>query len=464
MATKRISAKQGAALKQRVKLGGVLGAPLFMTGGFLWAQDADGGLSTTLDISQRFEHIEEEGFTGASDEGVRSLTTLSFGLSSETRTQSLAFGLSTGIAQNLTNGGSTEFEGTQASLDYRISNRNTQLTIGAQYRRDETDDLAFDTSLEDDDITTGEGQREVFTLTTGIEVGRDGPLRGTFTHVFEKSEFSDTLDPTLNDSHRQRVNARLEFDLATNLTASVFGSWSDLDEQGAGATDRKTSRIGIGAAYEITSATTLTGEIAYSEEESRGMTVAETDGLNYAFTLAHRRPNGQITIDFSEADTLNGKRRQATLGRSYDLRRGEFSFSLGATKTDGFGAQLLANLNLDYELDRNNRLSIGLSQTGDINDDNNEVLNTRLNMSYTRALSSLSEISANVAYIDENELGMGATDQNSIRFGLNHSYKLGQDWDLVSGYEYSSVRQDGVVDRDRSRLFVGVQKGFAWRP
>lgn len=442
---------------------GLLGAPLIVTGGVLWAQDT-GGLIATFDISQRLEHIEEEGFTASDDEGLRSLTTLGFGLSSETRSQSLRFGVSTGIAQNLTNGGSTEFEDTRVSLDYGISNRNTELTIGALYRRDEIDDLAFDTELLDDDIDTGDGQREIFSLTTSLTVGADGPVTGTLTHTYEKSTFSDTTDPTLNDSDTQRIDGRLSFRVAPNLETSIFAGWSEVDEDGVGATDRTTSNFGIGATYDITPATTLTGEISYSEEESRGTTVEETDGLNYAFSLAHLRPNGSISFRFSETDTLNGARREAAVARSFVLPRGELSFAIGATKTDGFDVQPLVNVSVDYAIDRNSNLLIVLEQSGDINSDDEEVVNTRFDLSYTRELTSLSEISAGVELANENVLGVGGIDQRSVRADLTHSYELGDDWDLVSGYEYSSVEEDGEPTRKRNIVFLGLQKSFSFRP
>lgn len=464
MAVQRISAKQGAAKKSKLRW--LVAGPMLAGPVALMAQEAGtGGVTATFEIGQRLEYVEEEGFTTATtDEGLRSVTTLSFGLSSETRSQRLAFGLSTGIAQNLTNGGSTEFESTRAALDYRISNRNTELTLGGFYVRDEVDDLAFDTELEDDTIDTGVGQREVFNLTTGLTVGEDGPITGTLTHVYEKSVFSDTTDPTLNDSDRQSVDGRLSFQVAPNLETSLFGSWSDVDEQGVGATDRETSRLGVGAVYDVTPATTLTGEVAYSTEETTGAVTDETDGLNYALSLAHTRPNGVISVGFSEEDTLNGKRRQLTAGRSYVLQRGEFSFSLGATKTDGFDAQPIASLNLDYEIDRNSEISITLDQTAGITDDNNERINTRLDMSYTRELNSLSELSAGLELVEENVLAAGGIDRRSITFDLSHAYQLGGDWDLVSGFTHSSVQEDGEPDRNRSTLFLGIQKSFAYRP
>lgn len=461
MAGQRISAKQGAAGKFRFRW--LLVGPLVACPVGLLAQET-GGLTTTFTIGQRFEYIEEDGFTaGTSDEGFRSLTSVDFELVSETRNQRLAFGVSTGIAQNLTNGGPTEFESTRVSLDYSVSSRNTELTFGAFYLRDEVDDLAFDTSLEDDTITTGVGQREIFNLTTGLEVGREGPITGTLTHVLEKSVFSDTVDPTLNNSDRQSLEGRLTFQIAPNLETSVFANWSDVDEQGVGATDRETTRAGIGFVYDITPATTLTGEIAYSTEESRAATVSQTSGLNYAFSLAHDRPNGVITLAFSEEDTLNGPRRQLTLGRSYMLQRGELAFSLGVSKTDGFDVQPIANLSLDYEIDRSSEITVSLEQSGGIDGSNNEVINTRLDMAYTRELNSLSEISAGFELAEENVLAAGGIDRRSIRFNVSHAYDLGGGWDLVSGFSHSSVREDGSPTRDRSTLFLGVQKSFASR-
>ncbi|TDT73111.1 hypothetical protein BDE40_3293 [Litoreibacter halocynthiae] len=464
MAVENIGAKKYAL--QKTYLIGLLAGPLLLCPTVLLAQETDaGGVIATLEVGQRFQYIEEDGFSGSSsDEGLRSLTSVAFSVSSETHSQYLAFNLSTGIAQNLTNGGSTEFESTRASLDYRISNRSTELTFGGFYLRDEVDDLAFDTSLEDDAITTGAGQREVFNLTTGLTVGRESPITGSLRHVFEKSEYSDTTDPSLNDSLTQRVEGRLSFEVSPNLEASVFGSFSTVDEQGAGATDRETSRIGIGATYEVTPSTTLTGEIAYSTEDSRGTVVDETDGLNYAFSLAHARPNGEVSLRFSEDDTLNGKRRQLTAGRSYQLRRGEFSFSLGATKTDGFSPQPIANVQLDYQIDRNSTFEVSLQQSGGIDGGNNEVINTRLDMSYARELTSLSQISAGLALVEENVLNAGGVDRRSVRFNVSHAYQLARQWDLVSGFSHSSVREDAQPTRKRNTVFLGIQKSFSYRP
>ncbi len=463
MAKQRISAKQGAARKQ-VTILGLSTAPLLLSGGLIWAQDA-GGIRATFDISQRLEYVEEDGFTVGSDEGLRSVTGLGFALSSETRGQRLTFSGSTNVAQNLTNGGGVEFEDTLVALDYARSSRNSELTFGLTYRRDEVDDLAFDTDLLlDDDITSGDGQREVFGATTGLTLGREGPITTTLTHAYEKSVYSDTIDPSLNDSDTQSVTGRLSFQVSPVLTTDIFASWRDVDEDGPTALDRTFRRAGIGAVYDISPATTLRGELFYEDESSESATVTEANGLGYALSLTNDRPNGEIRVSFEEEQTINGTRREALIGRSYELRRGTLSFAVGATRTEGFSTQSLANVAFDFQIDPLSTIRMELDQTAAVNDDDSEVVNTRFDMSYTRSISSLSDISASIALVDENVIGDALGDEQSVRFDLTHRYELTRDWDLVSGFEYSSVDEDTSERRDRSTVFLGIERSFDIRP
>ncbi len=427
------------------------------------AQEA-GGLNATFDVGQRLDYREEEGFAAGDVSEFRSLTTLGFGISSETRNQSIAFDVSSGLAITLGDDSETTFEGTQATLDYTLDNRENLLTFNTRYRRDQVDDLVFETTMVDDEVATGVGLREVTTVTTGLTLGRESRVTGVFGYSYENSEFSDVLDPSLNDSDRQNAEARISFGLTRTATVDLFGAWGEVDEQGAGATDRETRRAGIGLEYEISPITTVTGEIAYSEEESRGDTIDETEGFNYALSVVRARPNGAINLNYTQADTLNGARRQLTAGQELTLRRGTLNYALGATRTEGFDAQLLANLTYSYELDRNSTTGITLSQIGTINSDDEEVVNTRFDLSYTRALSRVSEINAGLAVVDENVLEDGAADQRSIRFDVNYGYEVGRDWLLTSGYEYSTVRVDGEDDRDRSTVYIGLSRSYAYRP
>ena len=89
-----------------MKILGLSGVPLLLSGGLAFAQET-GGLELTFDLSQRFEYNEESGFASSDDEGFRSITGLGFGLTTATRGRSLTFGVVTNIAQNLSESAST---------------------------------------------------------------------------------------------------------------------------------------------------------------------------------------------------------------------------------------------------------------------------------------------------------------------------------------------------------------------
>lgn len=443
---------------------GVAVFSLFASAGSVAAQEG-GGLNATFDVTQRFEQRQEEGFVGGDTTDFRSLTALAFGLSSETRSQRLDIGASTGLAVILDDGDNdVTFEDNSALLDYARSNRDSALSFGVLYRRDEVDDLVFDSTLADDDIVTGEGEREVLTVNSGLVLGREARVTGTFNHTYETSQFFETLDTSLSDTETQSFDARISMQLTRTLTVDVFGIWDETDEQGAGATDRDTVQIGTSASYAINPITTVTGEIAYIEEESRSTTTVATDGVNFGLSVTRERQDGVITLDYSQEEALTGTRRTVTAGQERTTRRGEFGYSLGVSETEGFDPQFLANLSLDYDLDRNGVITVALSQDGTINGDDEEVVNTRLNLSYARELTRVSRIDASFGLVDENILESGSADQRSFEFDVSYTYDLPQAWGLTTGYQYSSVRLDGTPDRDRTTLFVGVQKRFAYRP
>lgn len=428
----------------------------------VFAQDA-GGFIQTFTISQRLENIDEDGFTGADASGLRSLTSLGYGISSETRTQRIALGLSSGLAFDLSGETDPTFEDSLATFDYARSSRNTALTFGVRYRRDDVDDLLFDETLVDDDIETGEGQREVLTVNSGLIFGQASRVTGTINHTFETSIFSDTLDPSLNDSDTQTADARLSFQISDVLTADVFATYSTVDEQGADATDRETLEIGTSASYTISPVTTLMAEVSYIEEESRGATDLQTDGFNYALSLTRLRPNGEISLGYTQVEALTGTRRQIRAGHELGFARGTLAYALGVSETDGFEPQLLANLAFSYQTDRISTVSITLGQEGTINGDDEEVVDTRLSLAYARDLTALSQVEVGFDMIDEDVLETDGTDQRTMRFDISFEYELGRDWGLVSGYEYSVVRRDGEDDRSRETVFIGLERSFGSR-
>lgn len=463
MAVKTISANKSAR-RYRFGLAGLVAAPVLLSSGYIFAQDGgQGGVSASLKIGQRLESINRTGATNSSDEGTRSLTTLAFGLQSVTRTQTLSFNLSGGFEKFLSKSDSFEFDDPRASLSYSLENKNTLLSLNTSYSRSDIEDSSFDENPLTPELDTGSGDRETYSTNTSLTFGRDTPITTSLSHAFARTKYSGTNNPDLNDSTRHTVSGRLNFDLSSEASVNVFATWNKVDEDGVGANDRTTRRAGVGASYAISDLTRVNGQLSYSINESTNS--ATTEGIGYSFEMVHDRPNGEISAQFSEDKSINGTRRQLSFTRSLEIPRATLSLSLGVSKTDGFDLQPLVNASLDYTLDQASSLKLSLSQQATTNSNDSELVRSRLSVSYERDLTALSQISAGLQLIDENFLGTGANaDERSLRVNLNHNYSLGNDWGLVSGYEFSSTRVDGQPERDRRRIFIGLEKTFAFRP
>lgn len=463
MAVKTISAKK-CAKRYRIGLAGLVAAPILLSSGNILAQDnGQGGLSASLKIGQRLESINRTGVTTTNDEGTRSLTTLSFGLQSVTRTQALSFNLSGALEKFLSKSDSFEFEDPRASLRYTLENKNTALSINGSYSRADIEDSSFDENPLTPELDTGTGDRETYSVSTNLTFGRDTRVTTSLGHSFARTKYSGTNNPNLNDSTRHSLSGRMTFELSSEASVNAFANWSKVDEDGPGANDTTTRRAGVGANYAITETTRVNGELSYSINDSTNSN--RTEGIGYALGISHDRPNGAVSAQFSENKAITGTRRELSFTRSLETARSALSLSLGVSKTDGFDIQPLVNLTWNYSIDQASSVRVTLSQKATANNNDNELVRSRLSVDYNRELTSLQSISAGLQLIDENFLGTGAdVDERSLRVNLNHTYSLGDDWGLVSGYEFSSTRVNGQPDRDRSRIFVGLEKTFAFRP
>ncbi len=419
------------------------------------------GLTASLTISERLQSIEEEGFSN--NEGARSLTSFGFSLNSENRNQRLSLGINTGLSYNFSdNDDGLEFEDTSLQLSYTVENRNTELSFNSSYRRSDVDDAVFFDELLEEEVLTGGGRREIYALNTGLTWGREGPFTATLGHIYTESNFSDTTDPDLVDVTTQGLNANVSFEITPVLTLNAFASWREVDREGVGANDQTNRSYGVGASYAINGSTSLNASLSDSNNDSTNS--GENGGLGFSVGLNRNLSNGALKFSLSQQETINDTRREILVSRQLELQRGSLSFGIGATKTDGLSAQPLASLGLNYEINRLNQLNVSLEQSASVDGDDNETVTTRLGVGYTRSLTELSSLGAGLRLVDQNVLGAGGTDRTSISFDVTYRYDMGSDWDLVTGYEYSSVRRDALEDRNTRTLFLGVERSFDFRP
>lgn len=469
MSTQKISATKGA--QQQVKKSPLVIAALAAVPATLWTPGLihAEGLTAQFTLGQQLVYTNEEGVVNDPDEGFVSRTSLGLVIGSQTRNQNLTFSVNTGLDYNLTNDiERSSLHDPVLQLSYTLENRNNVLSFDASYQRTDIDDTAFtdDPLVSDNDISIGGGVRETFGQRSGLIIGRESPLMFELNQSYSRTEFSGTVDTSLVDTTTRGLDGRLTFRLSPVASVYAFASFNDRDAETAGASDRRTERLGVGALYTISPVLTATAELSYDQVDTddNAGTVTSDDGLGFRFGLERTLANGALTFDLREEETVNGRRRQVSVGRDYAFKRGTLAFSVGASQTDGLSVEPLFNLTANYELDKNAALRVTLSQRASVDSDNDSTINTSLGIDYTRELTSLSSLSAGLQLRDRQVEQDNSEDQNSLQLNLTHRYQVGGDWDLVSGLTYARTQSDATTDRNTSTVFVGLERTFDWRP
>ena len=461
------SANKGAHITRKA---GLWALPVVvLSASYIWAQE--GGLTAQLSVGQTLRHEDEKGVTGPEDEGLSSDTTLGFSLSSRTQNQSLSLSLNTAVRYEFDDNGSGDRLGLNdpsARLSYAIENRRSKLSFEGSYRRADIDEVVFLGDELDplDDIITGGGTRTTKGLRTKLELGREGPLSAELTHFYGRTDYSGTTSTSLVPLKTQELGARVNLEISPQATVFAFANVKDRDAERAGTNDHRTQTVGLGTDYTISPTLSAKVQLSYSkiDTDDNAGTLTSRNGLGYSLGVTKIVPNGEMSLSFSEEETINGKRRNLTAKRGYELRRGSLSWSLGVSKSDGLSAQPLANLNASYELSKLSTLSVNLSQSSSINDNEEESINTQLSVKYARELSPRSSLSAGLQLVDRNALTAGAENQTSTRINLSHNYELARELDLVTGYRYTKTTRDNQATRKSNEIFLGLQKNFNFRP
>lgn len=427
---------------------------------------AEEGVRATLNLSSRLETVNESGFTQPVREGERFVTGLNFGLTSENSTQTLGFFADTDIAFNSNDEVADQFEieDPNLRLNYNLQSRQSALTFSARYRETDIDNSNFFDDFDVNDVETGEGDRTTVTLSTGLVLGREAPITLNLNHLYTTNSFDGQIDDDTSDNTRNRLNTRLSFRLSSVASAYLTGYWNDVDRDDPDAFDQTEQSIGVGTTYALSNVLTFDGQITYDEATSTNPAREDTSGLGFALGLNRALTNGVLGLDLTSTETINGARQQVLVSRSMELPRGALNYGIGATKTGGSSISPLFNIGLDYDATATDRFNVNLRQRATVDDDDDETIRTSLSVGYTRSINEISSISASANYADQNAVNDADDDSSSFTASLTYRHDVGADWDMVTGYEYRTSRRDDEENRNRSTLFVGLEKNFDWRP
>jgi hypothetical protein len=391
------------------------------------AQEAEpGGVYFTFDVGQTFRASTDFDLeTTEAEDGFESLTALSFGAVTETRSQRLSFNLDTTL--NISDGEFSE-EGIVARLDYSRNSADARFDISLQSRRE---DIAFlrdatdflndegEIVLPDDfDDLTGTGIRAETTLSASLSWGETAPVG---------------------------------YNLSTSLETLRY------EDASAALIDTNSATFGFGIRLNINEVVTSNITLSYEETDEIGGPTTETTTLSGALTFA--RPLGDLTTRINlSRDEAEDVFWSASVSRELALPNGNLTGGLGVVEDAGGDPRLTGRIGFSYprpsgQIDLNAVHSLA---PGD------DRAATTMSASYTQELSAISNMRIGFDFGQTNDTDgsdVVLTGSLSARYG----YSLTEDWQLTVGAS-ANFREDAGVRTDSTSVFVTFERPFSWRP
>ena len=464
----RIRFEPRRAAHPRVLTGACLAAAAGIWAGAAAAQDDPGGMRLILDIDNRVEvDSNSELLIDSPGTSVIGSTRLGFGLVSETRRQSLSFGGAiTARAFDIpTRDDSTDLGDRELAFEYQREASRAALNVRARYDRTDIERIALDDLLDDDEFDLGDpdlddlrgrGSREIIGFGAGVEIGIDMPVRLSLDADYTERNFDETVDRT--DSWRFDFGAELGLRLSSVTEGTVGLDASRFARDDDAETQRDRVVLLFGVTHEFSE--TLSGNAAIGPAWVRTREDGETEreiGVNADLGLDYERPTGTIGFDATARTDEDGIRTAASIGRGFELPRGEIGGAIGLTRAADGDIDATAAFEFRRDMPRgtfNARLARDVTPRFD----DTNVLRTVARVDYDYAINNISGIGLTAAFA-RNEETDGADRLDRIDIGATYNREITEDWAMELGYRYRA-RNDDAGDRESHAVFFGINRNF----
>lgn len=452
--------------KLRYGLGAL--ALLSCVGAALRAQDLPSGMIARFDFTQQLEYSDNPDLDVDGDADFFGRTILGFGLESVTNIQRFALNLGTDIEEfQDENDDDFNFNNTFGALSYDRTTRNAFIGADLNYRETDNDgDISDDDFDQDSDVLTqDDGTRVSYGYNLRGGFGQEAPVGASFNWSYNEINFRDTGDDDLNDSTTDAFSGQVDFRVTPRVTVSLIGSYRDFDTENPTGTDREETGLGVSTEMLVNPIWTVNAGLSYDQIDRSDAEERSDEGVTPTIRATRAMPNGSLGFSYSSNVFANddGRRSFLSVSRDMVLPRGALSFSLGATGADAVGTDPLIEADYRHDLPTG-QLTFGLSQRVVVDDDDNENLNTSLRASYDQRVNSVSSYGIDFSFFDRNGLDGDIDDSQRYEVGLSYRYDLTRDWGLVSGISHTFLQEEDEEDRQRTTVFVGVQRTFNWVP
>ncbi|WP_330629546.1 hypothetical protein RPE78_16390 (plasmid) [Thioclava litoralis] len=379
---------------------------------------------------------------------------LTYDYSRATQSSELHFG--SDLLWRLEDGGETVFL-PKLALDYKTQSARDALSFGLNYTRTEVTDqsVSYDEtgSVLDYD---GRGQRGVADLKLGYQGGIDSPVSFSVGYRYTDLQYYDTQSTSYSNSQRAY------YDLGLTLTPNASSSYQlalhydDYNVDNITETERQTSSVSVLTTQRLDAVTTLQFGVGYSDVQTDRITYDErVNGAIFNLGLEREDRLGTYGVMLSSQIEGSGRRQELSASRKRALQNGTLSAMVGLSASDEGDTNWIGALSLSHELPRD-KLSLLLRRRVYSNDDNEDVVVTRISAKVSHDLSEVSALNFGLsASTNEQENG---TDSRRIDASVSLSRELARDTQLSAGLSkrYSKDTADRTADSEM--LFVTLEK------
>lgn len=350
---------------------------------------------------------------------------------------------------------------TQARLLLRRGARNSAIEAELGYRENDLDEEILFDDLSNEFVTLDGGRVAQTDARLTYVFGREAKLGGEFGLSWLKRDYSDTTDSDLDDRETRSGDITIYLEPTPLIRARILAEASRTDGD---INDSRTDRYGAGASLQLDKLTNLDVELARTHiRRNEDGVPEETEGPSLRLDLTRSRPLGDWSLSFASEPGTSGRREDFNIGRTLELRRFDLSGQIGVTRFQG-NYDPVFQIAYRQQLDRLSELQASLRRAGATDDDGDEALNTDITANYSRQISDVSSIAANLRYRESKVQSGDSEDARTVSFGLDYNRALPGDFSLVAGGSIIRSKNSSGTRDDEERVYVGVNRSFSFLP
>ncbi len=432
-------------------------------------------MNITLDYLSSLRHDDNLRLT---DPSLGSTTwwenTLSLSLINQTPGSTLTFDLSGlyRIANEPIIGTESSFSDPFSQLTYQQSNANSQFQILAEYRER---DLAFNRSLTDINLDgTIDSSDVVGTVGDQIntrgnldwQTGLNDPLGFQFSYSHRERRYANTIDPGLFDNSTDDYTATALLRISPVLQGNLRIGYTDFTADDAVQTDRQTTTVSTGATYDVSSITTVSANIGYTQVDNTQRANNFNDVTeNFVWNFAWNKslPDGTASVLLDQTFGVNGVRTNATFGRNYQRASGLFSFNAGFTRGPFDEVTPIGQIDYRYQL-ASSQIGATIQRRVGTSTESRETRQTVAFLTYDYFINQVSAMTFSVNFIDQEDDGPGPSNPRQRgTFDASYTRAITKDWAMNIGYQYEMDDQNGFKASSNS-VFLTLGRRFTLKP